>query len=563
MFGRYRLVELLGRGGMGEVWRAYDTAANNRTVAIKLLPAYLASDDTFVQRFRREADAAAQLSNKHVIPIHNYGEIDGQLYVDMRLIEGRDLHTVLAGGPLPVEKTLRVIEQVAKALQAAHKAGLVHRDVKPSNILLDEDDDAYLIDFGLALGAEQTSLTQAGMMVGSWHYMAPERFRATEVDARTDIYALACVLYECLTGTRPFAGDTLETQMAAHLTDPPPRPTITRPEVPAAFDEVIAKGMAKNPNDRYPSAAQFAAAARAASQSPTTPQPLHSAPTAVETSGRTVGTSARWRRPTKHVVRAGGILAIVVAICLAFFLGHSMSGRSKPEQSAANTNRPNPLSPPRSASPPGAAALAADPSRDVEVVSFTQIGDSLNVRLRNPNPDVGLVRSPFELAMIDQSGGVLATEGQGGLPGTPVNTIYQLPPGGEYGLESLVPHGKTVASVQLTVLGSWLRWDTVNPPNVALADAAVATDIGFGGPSVTGRLTLDKDGPLNVVVKAFVKTPAGTVVSDLFVDCVKTGQQRTFQSRSFVDARGPYELDKIVAYTTAVKGAGPQYSPQC
>ena len=126
-FGRYRLIELLGRGGMGEVWRAYDTAANNRTVAIKLLPPHLAADHTLVQRFQREADAAAQLNNPHIVPIHNYGEIDGRLYVDMRLIEGRDLQAVLAVGPLEPAQAVRIVEQVAQTLHAAHKVGLVHR----------------------------------------------------------------------------------------------------------------------------------------------------------------------------------------------------------------------------------------------------------------------------------------------------------------------------------------------------------------------------------------------------------------------------------------------------
>src|ERR1700692_4629211 len=242
-FGRYRLIALLGRGGMGEVWRAYDTAANNRIVAIKLLPPHLAQDDTYVQRFRREADAAARLNNPHIIPIHDYGEIDGRLYVDMRLIEGRDLQEVLADGPLEPGGACRIIEQVAKALHAAHKIGLVHRDVKPSNILLDEDDFAYLIDFGIARGADQTGLTSTGAMIGSWHYMAPERLRAHEADARADIYALTCVLYEFLTGSRPFPGDTLESQVAAHLTDPPPQPSTTQPEVPAQMDPVIATGM--------------------------------------------------------------------------------------------------------------------------------------------------------------------------------------------------------------------------------------------------------------------------------------------------------------------------------
>lgn len=197
-------------------------------------------------------------------------------------------------------------------------------------------------------------------------------------------------------------------------------------------------------------------------------------------------------------------------------------------------------------------------------VSFTQVGNSLSVRLRNPNPDVGLVRSPFELAMIDQAGAVIATEGQGGIPGAPVNTIYQLPPGGEYGLDILgVPDGKTVASVELTILGDWFEWDTVNPPMVTVTDTTLLSDDGLFGPSVTGRLTLDKDGPLNVMVVAFVTTSTGTVVSDVLVDCAQTGQRRTFQTNSIADARGPYTLEGVVAYATAVKGVGPKFDPRC
>jgi serine/threonine kinase PknH len=267
-FGRYRLIELLGRGGMGEVWRAHDTAANNRTVAIKLLPPHLAQDHTFVQRFRREAHAAARLNSPHVIPIHNYGEIDGRLYVDMRLIEGRDLQTVLADGPLPPGRAVRIIEQVAKALQAAHRVGLVHRDVKPSNILLDEDDFAYLIDFGLARGVDQSRLTGTGSIIGSWPYMSPERLRAGQVDARSDIYALACVLYECLTGSTPYPGDNFEQQITAHLTAPPPRPSSTDPNVPATFDPVIATGMAKDPDQRYATTVELANAAHDAITTP-------------------------------------------------------------------------------------------------------------------------------------------------------------------------------------------------------------------------------------------------------------------------------------------------------
>jgi serine/threonine-protein kinase len=252
---------------MGEVWRAHDTATD-RTVAVKLLPPGLADDDRFVQRFRREAHAAARLNSPHVIPIHSYGEIDGRLYVDMRLIEGRDLQGVLADGPLEPGRAVRIIEQVAKALQAAHRVGLIHRDVKPSNILVDEDDFAYLIDFGIARATEETRLTHTGGMVGTLHYLAPERLGSGEVDARADIYALACVLYECLTGSPPFPADSTERLIVAHLSTPPPRPSTARPDVPGQFDEVIATGMAKDPDQRYATTVELANAAHDAITTP-------------------------------------------------------------------------------------------------------------------------------------------------------------------------------------------------------------------------------------------------------------------------------------------------------
>jgi serine/threonine protein kinase, bacterial len=265
-FGRYRLIELLGRGGMGEVWRAFDTATD-RIVALKVLPEHLSQNPEFQQRFRREAHAAAQLNNPHVIPIHSYGDIDGRLYVDMRLIEGRNLEAVLADGPLEPGRAVRIIEQVARALQAAHKVGLVHRDVKPSNVLLDEDDYAYLIDFGIARAVGETSLTATGGFIGSWHYMAPERFSAQEADARADVYALACVLYECLTGHTPYPGDSLEQQYAGHVATPPPRPSRTDPTL-SKFDRVTDKGLAKDPGHRYATTVELARDARDATTVP-------------------------------------------------------------------------------------------------------------------------------------------------------------------------------------------------------------------------------------------------------------------------------------------------------
>jgi serine/threonine protein kinase len=222
-FGRYRLIELLGRGGMGEVWRAHDTGTD-RIVAIKLLPAHFSDNEDFQRRFRREAHAAARLDSPHVIPIYDYGEIEGRLYVCMRLIKGRDLQTVLADGPLEPSRAVRIIEHVAVALHAAHEVGLLHRDVKPSNILLDKNDFAYLIDFGIARAMEETRLTSTGSTIGTFHYMAPERLGDHPTDdARADIYAVACVLYECLTGKPPFAGASMGSLVAAHLNTPPPK----------------------------------------------------------------------------------------------------------------------------------------------------------------------------------------------------------------------------------------------------------------------------------------------------------------------------------------------------
>ena len=283
-FGRYRLVELLGRGGMGEVWKAFDTATQ-RVVAVKVLPPQLAADPVFEKRFRREAFTAASLNEPHVVPIHNFGEIEGRLYVDMRLIEGEDLQHVLKQGPLDAGRAVKVIEQVASALNAAHRAGLVHRDVKPSNILLAEDDFAYLIDFGIARVTGETGLTGTGNVIGTWPYMAPERFSTGRSDKSSDIYALACVLYECLTANRPFPGESVEQQIAGHLTTPPPQPSVTQPGVSPQLDAVIAIGMAKDPEQRYHSTTELAKAARTALTEPMT-KPLSPSDPQITLAGR-------------------------------------------------------------------------------------------------------------------------------------------------------------------------------------------------------------------------------------------------------------------------------------
>ncbi|HZS20368.1 MAG TPA: protein kinase, partial [Pseudonocardiaceae bacterium] len=276
-FGPYRLEALLGRGGMGEVYRAVDTN-RNRTVALKRLPAGLADDPEFQARFKDESALAARLNEPHIIPIHDFGEIDGRLFIDMRLVEGTDLAGLLAEhGPLTPSRAIHVIRQVASALDSAHAAGLVHRDVKPGNVLLrttetdtgtDLDDEgqdfAYLVDFGIArvISSTKPGLTGTRGAIGSLTYMAPERFGSTPIDHRVDIYALGCLLYETLTGQQPFPLTDTAALIHAHLDQDPPKPSHTNPAIPAALDTVIATAMAKDPNHRYPTATALATAAR-------------------------------------------------------------------------------------------------------------------------------------------------------------------------------------------------------------------------------------------------------------------------------------------------------------
>ena len=263
-FGPYELQSVIGVGGMGEVYRAYDTA-RERMVAIKLLRPEMAADHSFQARFRRESKVAARLQEPHVIPVHNFGEIDGVLYIDMRLVEGDSLAGLLRKvGALAPGRAVSIIRQVAAALDDAHANGLVHRDIKPENVLLTADDFAYLVDFGIAHGGGEASVTSTGLVVGSSAYMAPERFGGDRGGPASDVYSLACLLYECLTGRAPFDSADLREVMGAHMFAPPPRPSIMRRGISREFDDIVARGMAKNPQERYRTAGELARAAAAA-----------------------------------------------------------------------------------------------------------------------------------------------------------------------------------------------------------------------------------------------------------------------------------------------------------
>ena len=278
-FGHYELESLVGVGGMGEVWRANDTR-RDRIVALKLLPEALGNDPDFINRFRRESHVAARLREPHVIPIHDYGEIDGRLFIDMRLVDGRDLGEMLRDGPLAPGRAIALLSQVAEALEAAHADDLVHRDIKPSNVLVTDNDFVYVVDFGIArsIGSTRSSLTVTGATVGTLDYMAPERFANQPLDGRVDVYSLACVLAECLTATRPFPGEDLASLLYAHLYTDPPRPSEMVPGVPVALDEVVQRGMAKRPDDRFDSPGELIRAAKAALQAPAVDVPAPRAP---------------------------------------------------------------------------------------------------------------------------------------------------------------------------------------------------------------------------------------------------------------------------------------------
>ncbi|WP_280417194.1 serine/threonine-protein kinase [Nocardia carnea] len=271
--GPYRLERLLGQGGMGQVWLAHADPVGGRqgrTVALKLLPAELAADPTYRSRFEREAELAARLHDRHLVSIHAHGELDGRLFIEMEYVEGEDLSRILHRGPLPPERAVDIVTQTAAALDAAHRAGLVHRDVKPSNIVIRRDGLVYLIDFGIAHGAGSTALTASGLAVGTWAYMAPERFTG-DTDARADIYSLGCVLFECLAGIRPFGDTDPARQMHDHLTTAPPSVRALVPGIPERLDAVIARALAKEPGDRFASAGEFARAAAATLGLPSPP----------------------------------------------------------------------------------------------------------------------------------------------------------------------------------------------------------------------------------------------------------------------------------------------------
>jgi hypothetical protein len=352
-FADHRIDAMAGRGGMGVVYRATDLLLE-RTVALKLIAPDRAQDEGFRERFKRESKLAASIRHPNVITIYRTGEEAGLLYITMEFIGGTDLRELLAQrGRLEPRLAAAHIAQVAAALDAAHASGLVHRDVKPANVLIANDGAAdphvYLTDFGVAKRASSASgVTDSGMIVGTLDYIAPEQLHGGPLDARADIYALGCMTYEAITGRVPYPRETHVAKIWAHMNEPPPSVLAAAPDVPAPFDDIVRRAMAKDPNDRYPSAGDLGRAALAAARGqrstvaertvavgdaaarPTKVAQVHSAPTVAPE-------PARPRRRHTRAALLAGVAALALGLVVAVVLVLAGGGDGNDTEPVANT----------------------------------------------------------------------------------------------------------------------------------------------------------------------------------------------------------------------------------
>ncbi len=323
--GPYRVIEQIGVGGMATVYKAYQPSMD-RYVAIKILPHYLSQDAEFVKRFQREARAIAKLEHAHILPVHDYGEYEGIAYIVMRYVEAGTLKERMARGQLPLDEIDRLVGQIGGALDYAHRLGVIHRDIKPGNVLLDTQGDTYLSDFGLARMMEVTQqLTGSGVGVGTPAYMSPEQGQGVKVDHRSDIYSLGVILYEMVTGRVPYEAETPMAVMIKHITDPLPLPRTVKPDVPEPIERVILRALAKNPADRFQTAGDMVQAlavavrkvSAAEAQRPPEPQRAveteQPSPTRADVSLVTrVG--RLWEQPRGKVALVGGVVAVVLLL---------------------------------------------------------------------------------------------------------------------------------------------------------------------------------------------------------------------------------------------------------
>lgn len=318
MLGPYRIISQVGQGGMATVYKAYQ-ASMDRNVAIKVLPRQLAESPEFAARFQQEARIIARLEHPHILPVFDFGESDGVTYFVMRYLEAGTLKTKMEAGPLSLNEIDRLFTQLAEALNYAHGHGIIHRDLKPANALIDESGNLFLTDFGIAKLLESASprLTQTDAIMGTPAYISPEQARAEKVNQRSDIYSLGIILYEMVTGSVPFIADTPLAVILKHISDPLPPPSIVKKDIPQPIERVILKALAKEPDDRYATAAEFLSAWKRALEETETARPsLEPISTPASRAGMPASPSRPAPRPTPN--RTGWVVGCLIVACLAF-----------------------------------------------------------------------------------------------------------------------------------------------------------------------------------------------------------------------------------------------------
>ena len=330
MLGPYRIINQIGRGGMATVYKAYQPSVD-RYVAVKVLPSQLAESREFAARFQQEARIIARLEHPHILPVFDYGESDGVAYFVMRYMDAGTLkEKMIEGRPLPLNDIDRLFTQLAEALSYAHSRGIVHRDLKPANVLIDAQGNVFLTDFGIAKLLESASprLTQTDAIMGTPAYISPEQAQGNPVDQRSDIYSLGIILYEMVTGSVPFTAETPLAVLFKHISDPLPPPSLVRPDIPPAIEQVLLKALAKDPKDRFATASEFMAAwkraleARETAQRERAPEVLTVPPspttTGAQTQPKPVTATRAASKSGMPTVWIGGCL---VAACAVFGLG--------------------------------------------------------------------------------------------------------------------------------------------------------------------------------------------------------------------------------------------------
>jgi Serine/threonine protein kinase len=332
MLGAYRILNKIGQGGMATVYKAYQPSMD-RHVAIKVLPSQLADSPEFVTRFQQEARFIAKLEHPHILPVFDYGEDNGITYFVMRYFEAGTLKNKMEAGPLPIQEIDRIFTQLADALGYAHARGIVHRDLKPANALVDADGNLFLTDFGIAKLLESASprLTQTDAIMGTPAYISPEQAQARPVDQRSDIYSLGIILYEMVTGRVPYVADTPLAVILQHVSDPLPLPSMVKTDISPVIEQVILKALAKNPNDRFATTAEFVAAWKRALREMETmahqpekaprvaPRPITTPPPQTQTHSQPVSNTQTFIKSAAPAT--GLIVGCVALLCLALSAG--------------------------------------------------------------------------------------------------------------------------------------------------------------------------------------------------------------------------------------------------